>query len=79
MKLTQLVAAVALAAAFGLATARSMPIQLFSGYPLVKLNISGTFYYTTNSSNTQKVPLKKVSYNSQTLINLLNASPAATE
>jgi hypothetical protein len=50
----------------------------FSGYPLVKLNISGSLIYTTNLAATQKVPLKTLSYTTQTLINLLNASPTAS-
>ncbi len=54
------------------------PVSPFSGYPLVKLNISGSLIYTTNSSGAQKVPLKTLSYTTQTLINLLNASPTAS-
>ena len=54
------------------------PASSFSGYPLVKLNISGSLIYTTNSSGAQKVPLKTLSYTTQTLINLLNASPTAS-
>lgn len=48
-------------------------------YPSVPLAISGTLYYTTNNNTlAQGSPIIKVSYNNQTLINLLNASSAAT-
>jgi hypothetical protein len=48
-------------------------------YPSVPLAISGTLYYTTNNGTlAQGSPMIKVSYNNQTLINLLNASSAAT-
>ncbi len=30
------------------------PVSSFSGYPLVKLNISGSFIYTTNSTGPKR-------------------------
>ena len=45
----------------------------------VKLSPSGTIYYSTNSSQGSKsAPLIKVSYNTKTLITLLNASAPAS-
>ena len=94
MNLTKLISSVAIAGAiFGrdyLCGAPGLPSPIlcrggaaaagtvFSGYPLVKLTSAELPIYNTNSSNTQKVPLKKFTYNTQTLINLLNASPNAT-
>jgi len=77
MNLTKLITSAAIAGAIIFGKAAATP-PTFSGYPLVKLSISGTYYYTTNSSNIQNVPLAKFSYNTQTLIDLLNASPNAT-
>jgi hypothetical protein len=45
---------------------------------LVKLSPSGTIYYSTNSSQALSGPLIKVSYNTKTLIALLNASASAS-
>jgi hypothetical protein len=78
MNLTKLIFGVAIAGAITCGLATSALSQSFSGYPLVKLSISGTLYFTTNSSNIQSVPLKKYSYTTQTLIDLLNASSTAT-
>ena len=80
MNLTKLISTAMIAGAilFVRAEAAPLPSQIFSGYPLVKLNISGTYYFTANATNTQKVPLQKFAYSTQTLINLLNASPNAT-
>jgi hypothetical protein len=78
MNLTKLISSAAIAAAIFFGSAAAAPAQTFSGYPLVKLNISGTYYFTANPTNTQKVPLQKFTYNTQALINLLNASPNAT-
>lgn len=70
-------AAVAGAIAFG---ATSSVMALPTVYPLVKLSISGTVYYTPNYDNelSQEVPLKKVSYSTSSLIALLNNSPYAS-
>lgn len=73
-----MISSVAIAGAITCGLATSALSQSFSGYPLVKLSISGTLYFTTNSSNIQSVPLKKYSYTTQTLIDLLNASSTAT-
>jgi hypothetical protein len=78
MNLNKLITSAAIAGAIIFGSAAATPAQTFSGYPLVKLSISGTYYYNTNSSNIQNVPLKKFTYNSQTLFDLLNASPNAT-
>jgi hypothetical protein len=78
MNLTKLISSVVIVGAVIFGRAEAAPVKLFSGYPLVKLAVSGTFYFTANSTNTQKMPLKKFAYNTQTLINLLNASPNAT-
>jgi hypothetical protein len=78
MNLTKMISSVAIAGAITCGLATSALSQSFSGYPLVKLSISGTLYFTTNSSNIQSVPLKKYSYTTQTLIDLLNASSTAT-
>jgi len=78
MNFTKLISSVAIAGAIIFGKAAATPVQTFSGYPLVKLAISGTYYFTTNSSNIQGVALKKMTYNTQTLIDLLNASPSAT-
>src|SRR5450432_1227371 len=78
MNLTKLISSVAIAGAIIFGRTAAPAAEIFSGYPLVKLSISGTFYLTANSTNTQNVPLKKMTYNTQTLINLLNASPSAT-
>jgi hypothetical protein len=78
MNLTKMISSVAIAGAIICGLATSALSQSFSGYPLVKLSISGTLYFTTNSSNIQSVPLKKYSYTTQTLIDLLNASSTAT-
>lgn len=50
-----------------------------SPYPLVKLSISGTVSYSPNYQNglSLEVPLKTASYNNDTLVSLLNASPSA--
>jgi hypothetical protein len=78
MNLTKLISSAAIAGAIIFGRTASAPAQTFSGYPLVQLGISGIFYYSTNSSRIQKAPLNKITYNTQTLINLLNASPSAT-
>jgi hypothetical protein len=78
MNLTKMISSVAIAGAITCGLATSALSQSFSGYPLVKLSISGTLYFTTNLSNIQSVPLKKYSYTTQTLIDLLNASSTAT-
>jgi hypothetical protein len=78
MNLTKLITSVAIAGAIIFGSAAATQAYTFSGYPLVKLSISGTYYYNTNSSNIQNVPLVKFTYNTQTLIDLLNASPEAT-
>jgi hypothetical protein len=78
MNLNKLITSAAIAGAIIFGRATTTQAQTFSGYPLVKLSISGTYYYNTNSSNVQNVPLKKFTYNTQTLIDLLNASPNAT-
>ena len=68
--------AVAGAMAFG-ATKSAAALQPLS--PLVKLSPSGTIYYSTNSSKgSSSAPLIKVSYNTKSLIALLNASAAAS-
>ena len=77
MNLTKLITSAAIAGAIIFSKAAATQAQTFSGYPLVKLSISGTYYYNTNSSNIQNVPLKKFTYNTQTLIDLLNASTNA--
>ena len=78
MNIAKLISNAAIVGAIIFGLPEAAPAQTFSGYPLVKLSISGTYYFTTNSTNTQKIPLKKFAYNTQALINLLNASPNAT-
>ena len=66
-----------LAAALSFCAATPSPAQ--SPYPLVPLSISGTLYYTTNNGDkVTGAPLTKVSYTTQSLISLLNASPYAS-
>lgn len=76
MKLRQMMVRAAFAAvvALGAATTYAAP----AAYPTIPLSISGTLKYTTNSGDTMNVPIKTLSYNTQSLINLLNASPDAT-
>ncbi len=79
MNPTKMIFSVALAGAVVFcAITSAKAASFFGGYPLVKLSISGSLTYTTNSAATQKVPLKTLSYTTQTLINLLNASPTAS-
>ena len=78
MNLTKLISSAAIAGAIIFGRTAAPAAEIFSGYPLVKLNISGIFYLTANSTNTQNVPLKKMTYNTLVLINLLNTSPSAT-
>ncbi len=49
-------------------------------YPLVTISLSGTVHYSPNYDDelSQEVPLKTVSYNTKTLIAMLNASSYAT-
>jgi hypothetical protein len=78
MKLKQITlsAAFAFAMAFGVATTPSMAT---SYYPSVQLSLSGTLTYSANNdTKTQGAPLRTVSYTSQTLISLLNASSTAS-
>ncbi len=50
-----------------------------SSYPLVKVSPSGTISYSPNYGNgSLEVPLKTASYNTKTLISLLNASAYAS-
>ena len=79
MNLTKIIVSVAVAGAitFGMTTSA----LAFSSYPLVKLNISGSLTYTANAYLTnsslppaQKVPLKKVSFDTKSIIAKFNAS-----
>jgi hypothetical protein len=73
MKLTQIMLCVA--AAFGVATTSLAA----SSFPSAPLAISGTLYYSSNNGDLKMGdPIKKVSFSSQSLINLLNASSSAT-
>jgi hypothetical protein len=78
MKLTKILfsATVAGVIAFAASKASALP----AAFPWVKLNISGTVTAsaetsTTNGTTIKSSPLKKVSFNTQKLIDLLNASP----
>jgi hypothetical protein len=76
MKLKQMMVRAAFAAVMtlGAATTHAMP----AAYPTIPLSISGTLKYTANDSLSMNVPIKTLTYNTQTLINLLNASSDAT-
>lgn len=69
-----LCASLAAAMAFGPASNSAQA----SSYPSVPLSISGTLVYSTASGRDMGVPLKQLSYSSQSLIGLLNASSYAT-
>lgn len=70
-------AAVAGAIAFGATTSA---LAFTTNYPVATISLSGTVYYSPNYDGelSQQVPLKKVSYNNKTLIDLLNASSSAS-
>jgi hypothetical protein len=77
MKLTKILlcAAIAGAMAFAAGKASSAPAQYL---PSPKVNISGTITYTTvitTNGAVAKGTLKTVSFNTKSLIDLLNASP----
>jgi hypothetical protein len=75
MNLKTLIFSVAVAMALGMTKAAAEQLP----YPVVKLSLSGTIYYSTNSNGgSLSAPLIKVSFNNKTLIAMLNASAAAS-
>jgi hypothetical protein len=77
MNLKNVIFGVSVAGAIAFGAAESAWAQ--SPYPLVKLNPSGTISYSPNYGNgSLEVPLKTASYNTKTLISLLNASTFAS-
>ena len=77
MKLKTFIFGAAVAVAVTFSATKSAAEQL--SYPLVKLSLSGTIYYSTNSGKgSLSAPLIKVSYNTKTLIAMLNASASAS-
>jgi hypothetical protein len=85
MKPTKILFCAAMAGVIVLAASKASAVA--ASFPLVKLGISGTFIYSPQDTNTSEwvtndtgtvtkgVPIKKVSFNTQKLIDLLNASP----
>lgn len=77
MKLKTFVFGATVAVAVAFSATKSAAEQ--SSYPLVKLNLSGTIAYSTNSvGGSLSGPLHTVSYNTKILIAMLNASTSAS-
>jgi len=77
MKLKHMMLCAGLAA--GMSFCAATPSAAISPYPLVPLSLSGTMYYCTNDGEKiMGAPINKVSFTTQSLISLLNASPFAS-
>ena len=77
MNLKTLIFSAAVAAAMALGMTKAAAEQLL--YPVVTLSPSGTINYSTNSGKgSLSGPIKTVSYNTKTLITMLNASANAS-
>jgi hypothetical protein len=77
MKFKQMMRSATVTAALALGAA-SISASPSLSFPSIPLSISGTLYYTTNNNIKLNAPIVPVSFNTQSLIHLLNVSPSAT-